>query len=505
MAHDNMTFPEAVEMLARRAGVQIPTVERREDKGILELYKVNTWAADSYNKILLDNPEAAKARPYLEKRGFDTDAQARFKIGFAPNSRSTLTGIARAGGISADALVNAGLGRRGDRSGLYDYFSNRIIFPIRDMKGRTVGFGGRSLDGSEPKYINTAETPIFSKSRLLYGLDIARNPIRRAENAYLTEGYTDVLMAHLKGIDTAVAVLGTAVGPAHGQILRRYTPKVTMVFDADEAGRKALERSVEVFVAQDVEVYVVELPKGTDLCSFLLENGKDAFEEIASRAQDFVSYLLKDVSSADRVRSVDSLVKVVANAPDPKKRDHYISEISRATPFSMESLRAGLAANKVRAREGGSAAPELPTTPERYILQAIVSGKVSPDIILKQMDCIDDESIENSVEGKSLKRILTMIRKERRIPEPSRLLADETASDAKSLIVRLADASLDDYERQFRDSVNAVRERLRKRKVEFLQAGIRDARAGGNEERAFELIAEYNRLTIGAVSDKEGI
>ncbi len=368
MSHDGVTFPEAIEVLARRAGVEIPKVDKPEDKGILEVYKANDWAASTYNRVLLEGGESGAARRYLEERGFDREAQLKFKLGFAPASRHTLTGRAKARGISTDALVSAGLARQGDR-GLYDYFANRIIFPIRDAKGRAVGFGGRSLDGSEPKYINTAETPLFSKGRLLYGLDMAKGAIRRSGNVYLTEGYTDVLMAHLRGIDTAVAVLGTAVGSNHAQILRRYTPRVTMVFDSDEAGGKALERSMPVFVQQGLDAYVVELPKGADLCSFLTENGREAFLEISGRAEDFVSYSLRKTSSFhDRISAVNRLVDIVSGVPDPVKKDAYLVEISRATRISLESLRAGTALKKV-AQEGSVRLPAgpLPRTPERYI------------------------------------------------------------------------------------------------------------------------------------------
>jgi len=499
MEQDSVSFPEAVEMLARKAGVDIPRVETDEDKTRLEMYRANRWAEALYHRVLLEDREAGKAREYLQSRGFDRGAQVRFGLGYAPG-RSRLVEAAMAEGMRAEALTNAGLARRAEDSSVYDYFFGRIMFPIRDVRGRTVGFGGRTVDGSEPKYINTAETELFSKGKILYGLDAARGAIRRKENVFLTEGYTDVLMAQLKGIENAVAVLGTAVGPAHARIVKRYTTRATMVFDADEAGVKALQRSAEVFLEEDLDVYVLELPKGTDLCSFLSENDREAFNGFASRSESFVSHTLRKAGSEnEKLPAVRRLAGLVSKVPDPIRRDAYLVEISRGTDISLDSLRAGMASRKVRSGDKSPGGASLPMTPERFMLEAMLSGRVSVDMILEETNGMKEEFLDGSVEGRLLRKLLSGVREEERVVDVAQLLSKADEGEERDLAMRIGegDAGLD-YEQQFRYSVQKVKKRFRERLAESLRGRMRDAKAQGDEDKVFELLAEYNKLAVGS-------
>ncbi len=287
------------------------------------------WAEAKYAACLLDDPLGEDARTYLGERQLSGATVRKFGLGFAPVAGDWLVRLAARDGVPPDVLVEVGLiAPRDENRGYYDRFRDRVMFPIRDVRGRTVGFGGRVLPGSPlaargPKYYNSADTPLFKKSDLIYGLDLARHPGSAAGFLAVVEGYTDVMMAHQCGVENVVATMGTALNAQHVLQLRRYAPKVVLVFDADAGGQTGVDRALELFVSQDVELAVATLPEGKDPCDLLVEpGGVEAFRTALAGAADAMEFKLNQLLARESAGSVegarrvmDGILAIMALAP----------------------------------------------------------------------------------------------------------------------------------------------------------------------------------------------
>jgi DNA primase len=315
MRQDRVAFPEAVRALAERAGVALPDEGARspEADGRFEvLRRAMALAAEFYTRSLWERG-GEKARTYLEHRGVDPDVAKRFGLGYAPESWNALLSVMAAQGIAEDTLVQAGLAvARQNAPGFYDRFRGRLLFPIRDVQGRTVGFGGRALSGEEPKYLNSPETPLYVKGQTLYALDVAKSVIRDRGRVILVEGYLDCLMAHQHGFGETVAALGTAFTPAQLALLRRYADEAVALFDADAAGQKASTRLEEMMNdvmdlqnlgwsvartggferAGHLPIRVALLPPGHDPDSLLRADGAAALSSRLDAARPLLSFVL---------------------------------------------------------------------------------------------------------------------------------------------------------------------------------------------------------------------
>jgi DNA primase len=311
MRQDRLSFPEAVRALAKGAGVALPE-ERgpREDSGREELYRIMGLAASFYAEAL-GKAGGQRAREYLTGRGIDLEVARRFGLGCAPEGWEALLGFMRGEGVAPEALETAGLVvRRESGSGSYDRFRGRLMFAIRDVQGRVVAFGGRALGDESPKYLNSPETPIYTKGNLLYAIDLARPAVRERNRALLVEGYIDCLMAHQHGFGETVAALGTAFTPAQLGLLRRYCDEVVTFFDADAAGQKAAERAAELLEPSEAglawgvnrtgafdattpfRLKVALLPTGHDPDTFLRAEGAEAFSARIEAARSLLGYAL---------------------------------------------------------------------------------------------------------------------------------------------------------------------------------------------------------------------
>ena len=278
--HEHMSFLEARRWLADRAGIALESDDASGPAGPstrARLAAANEWAAGVYSKCLNEPAQGAATRAYLERRSIRPETWASFRLGLAPDRYDTLVAARKPSDMTLQDLQAAALVRLSSAGRPYDAFRNRLMFPIADAGGRVVGFGGRTLGDDPAKYVNTAETVLFSKSRLLYGLPQARAAFAASRRAVVVEGYTDCLMAHQFGIHDTVATLGTAFTNEHGQVLRRYVDSVVLVFDGDEAGQAAADRALEVGLAGRLEVRIVVLPKGQDPCDLLRTEGAEAF------------------------------------------------------------------------------------------------------------------------------------------------------------------------------------------------------------------------------------
>jgi DNA primase len=377
MFSDRVEFKDALRKLAESAGIDMPHL-RQSKETVSErqvLLEAQSSAAMFFEKLLSHPERGAAARKYLVERGFDAESIKRFRIGLAADSWDALISSVSMKKFTPPQMALAGLAKARERQdgasgGFYDTFRNRLMFPIRDEGGRVIAFGGRVMPGSEDpaKYLNSPETPLFSKSRCIFGIDLARQKIVETRTAAVVEGYTDVVMAHQFGVSNVVSVLGTALTEHHVAILRRFADRIVLVFDGDRAGDAAANRAMELFLSQPVEIAIASLPDGMDPDEFLLKNGAEAFNKFLADATDALTYKwrqlvqqLKDKSGlTSRQKAVQDYLDTLAAARgsaavDPIRWGAALARVSRLTETPMEELNQRFRIKTARKRPAVSA------------------------------------------------------------------------------------------------------------------------------------------------------
>jgi DNA primase len=327
MKHEGCSFPEAVTRLAERYGIEIPrqTASSEEERRIQEresLLSVNKTAAEFFQNTLWSsdkNSEAGKkALAYLKHRGITKETAEAFSLGYAPQGWQHLTHFFSAKKIPLPLAEKAGLiAPNKDKTGYYDRFRDRIMFPIRDIRGQVIAFGGRVMDNSVPKYLNSPETPLFNKSRSLYGIDRARKKCRETGLIYLTEGYVDVIALHQHGFENAAATLGTALTPDHVHALKGQAEKIVLVYDSDEAGIRAAKRSIGIFREKQADASILVLPSGYDPDSFLFRFGAEAFAKAAKNALSLISFLTECTVKQHDPATVEGKIRIISEMKEP--------------------------------------------------------------------------------------------------------------------------------------------------------------------------------------------
>jgi DNA primase len=350
-----LSFPEAVKYVGEKSGIEVREVKReREGPDPHEpLWELNATAAAWFSEVLWQSEGGARAREYLEGRGVEVETAKRFGLGFAPREiglmRSYLNGL----GFSDERLLSLGLlVRREEEEEPRPRFRDRLIFPILDGSGRTVGFGGRLLGPGEPKYLNSAESDVFSKGRLLYNLSNARNAIRRDERAILVEGYFDVVRLVAAGMESVVAPMGTALTDAQADLLAKYAKAIFLLYDSDAPGQKASFRAGDAMLARGVSVRVATLPEGEDPDTFVAKHGREAMEKLLASSLDVfdrkVQLLERGGWFADlqrKRRALDALIPTIRATRDPITRDLYVARASTAAGVERSVLVNELAAS----------------------------------------------------------------------------------------------------------------------------------------------------------------
>lgn len=388
---ESLPFPEAVEWVARRAGFDLRYEEMRPgeqkargDKA--RLIEANQAAAAFFHEELMTSAQADHARRYLESRGFDAGVARRWMLGYAPG-RNSLCRHLLGKGFTEDELRRLDLARKNDQDGsLYDSFRDRIIFPTWDLNGDVVGFGGRALGDVQPKYRNSAETPLFSKSRLMYGLDRAKSAITRS-TALVVEGYTDVIALHEAGVTEAVATNGGALGENHFELLKKFSHRVVLMLDSDDAGRGATERSFSVQHDLGLDVLVAILPPGRDPADILRDDGVDVIHKAIETAEPLMAFKLEQLlgkvsldTPEARSRAVREAAGVLRWHPDPIARHEYAFLAARLIGVAPEVVQRVLGESErvVTSREGSEPDRDrrLPghVKVEREALQVLLRG-----------------------------------------------------------------------------------------------------------------------------------
>ena len=373
---DHVSFSEAVERLAGRVGIELHyeggAGEAPDHTNRARLYAANQAAADFFVERL-GSPGALVGRTFLGERGFDSLAAARFGVGFAPKSWDELTNHLRARGFSTEELTLAGLvSSREGSSGVYDRFRGRLVWPIRDITGQTIGFGARRLldDDKGPKYLNTPETPIYHKAQVLYGLDLAKRDISRGHQVVVVEGYTDVMACHLAGVTTAVATCGTSFGVDHIKVLRRVlgddsgVGEVVFTFDPDAAGQKAAVRAFSEEQRFSAQTYVAVAPEGLDPCDLRLHRGDDAVRRLIDSKKPMFEFMIRQLlgqynldTVEGRVAALRAAAPIVGDIRDPTLRPGYTHELARMLGMELGEVGKAVSAALSRSRSTGTATP----------------------------------------------------------------------------------------------------------------------------------------------------
>ena len=373
---ENLPFPEAVEWLARKMNFELHYEEMRPGEEKMQglrgrLIQANAEAARFFHKTLTDSADALEARRYLEGRGFGKEVAERWQLGYAPG-RDALCKHLLSKGFTADEIIKADLGRKSDRDGsLFDFFRQRITFPTWNLQGDVVAFGARAMGDQQPKYLNTSDTPVFQKSRLMYGLDRAKSSLGRGNPAVVVEGYTDVIALHEAGVVEAVATNGTALGDTHFEQLKKFTSRAVLMFDADEAGKSAAERGwgdvkqAPLFHRLGLEVLVAPLPPGEDPADLVANEGPDAIKKVIESAQPLVEFKVQQTidklpldTPEARSTAVREVARVLGWHPDPIARHEYAFSAATRIGVDAEVIQRALNENRNLESTGGSTTAE---------------------------------------------------------------------------------------------------------------------------------------------------
>lgn len=350
MQHESMTFPDAVHWLAVRYGVHIPVTPAPQQETLAPLYAVYRAATTFFHHYLRRDPKAQAGRAYCRQRGITSDLATRFELGYAPEAWDALSHTLQQQGFAPELLVQSGLVvARDTHRRVYDRFRHRLIFPIHDRLGRPIAFGGRALaespDSQGPKYLNSPETPIFHKSRTLYGFHLAKQAIRQQERAIIVEGYTDVLACHRQGITGVVGTLGTALTEHHVALLKGCVRAVVLVFDGDSAGGAASERSIGLFLEAGLRVRIVELPAGEDPDSFLRQHTGEELLHYVESAKTFLDYLLARTKQRADLRTPDGkadcvqwILPLVRKVDNEVERRGYLESLAKNIGVPLDAL-----------------------------------------------------------------------------------------------------------------------------------------------------------------------
>jgi len=516
-------FREALELLARRANIKLPRSGfGKEEIGesratLLDLMK---WAEGQYATFLAESPAAAAARSYLDGRGLTPQTVETYGLGYAPNANDWLVQRALKTKWPAELLLRLGLaGQREGDSTLYDRFRDRVIFPIRDVRGRTVGFGGRILPSSPaadrvPKYYNSTDTPLFTKSEQLYGIDQARDAAVKAGYLAVVEGYTDVLMAHQCGVLPVVATLGTALNERHLALLKRFVPRVVLVFDADAGGSRGVEQALELFLRHDVELAIAALPAGLDPCDLLVQQGKGPFLKALEQAKDALEFKLDEVKRSEdlgtvsgRQRAIDAVLGVLARIPEDVgrsqqlRRQVVVGRLATVMGVKEEVLWARLKELRsaqrepasLRRGEAAAASSRASAHPlERELIEVLLA---EPSFVPRARQFVSPCQLHHA----GLRRVLEEMYALEEQGEPVDLdllrgrLADRPELAEHLLLLHASGQAYPDRRNWLEDVLNRLYRRGIEEEIEDLQGRLK--RQGGNDPVPVELLRQLQEKT----------
>jgi len=439
MKYEKLSFFEAVKMLAQKSGVSLPVDEEKENilhKNKERLYKLNNLVADYYRECLFKTNQGKKIINYFKKRGINDTSVEKYKLGYAPPGWDASTNHLKKKGYSYEELIKAGLIKKSKIEGKYiDYFRDRIIFPIFNLSGRVIGFGGRVLDNSLPKYINSPETMIYNKGSNLYSLNFAKEDIRKKNCIIVVEGYTDVLITQQYGFNNMAASLGTALTTKQIDLIKRFTDTVLIAYDADSAGNMATLRSLDLLVKAGLEIKVIDLPQGLDPADFLIKKGKKLFQNLIDSSLSLIDYKLKLLYSKYSIKAIEGKVKIIKGIMptlsvmgDENELRAQIVKISEELKLTEEAIRIDLVKYKRGLKEF------IPS----FINPDSESGNTKAEKIL--IGCmLENEQIARGILKKLKAKDFSVLMHRQIIAAIEKILEDDKIVDSQKVIDYLND------------------------------------------------------------------
>jgi len=507
MRYERLEFPEAVEALAKKAGVVLPQTAKDDQKGTSitqQLYKINELTALFYRNNL-SSPDGIRAKNYLLKRGIKEDTIKSFNIGYAPQNWDGLINHLRQKTISLALMEKAGVILPREGGGYYDRFRSRIIFPITDIKSRVLGFGARVLDDTLPKYINSPETSVYTKGKNLYGLNLAKDGIRENDFAVIVEGYLDFIMPYQEGLTNIVASLGTALTTEQVRLLKRYTRNAVIIYDPDMAGELATLRSLDIFIEEEIDVKVVTLPKGFDPDSFTKQNGIEKLKDRIKHARNLFEYklgILKsryDIKEAEGKRDVACEMLLTINKfKNSILKSEYIKRLSEELNIDEHYILEEL--NKVKDNRLHTvirqAAPKKASNinpVEKLLIKLMLEEKELIETIRQHLEPAD---FQDEKTAKIVSIMFDLVGQGKNL-EPNSLMnyfGEEEISQIICESMFLPEVSEQNKEKVVSDCISRLRGEKLRLKKQHLHDKIKTAQHQGDEETLNKLIAEFDYL-----------
>ncbi len=505
MKYENMEFPEAVETLAEKAGVKIPRFgpEKRELTSLAnQLYKINELAVSFFQECL---SRSQAGRDYLISRGIGDDTIKKFKIGYAPDGWEAGLNFFRKKDIEGAMLEKAGLAISNEKGGYYDRFRKRLMFPIFDMKDRVLGFGGRVIDLSLPKYMNSPETYIYSKGRHLYGLNFSRDDIKKQGYALIVEGYLDFIIPYQAGAKNIIATLGTALTIDQVRLLKRFANTVIMVYDPDEAGEAASLRNMDMFISEGVNVYITELPEGFDPDNYIRKFGTDDFIKITKSSKNLFEYKLYKLSSRFDIKTAHGkaaiageMLPTISRIENAVLRSNLIKKLAERLSVDEESVRTEL--KKVKPDYSARTYNVTPLeakrdskSAERMVLALLLEGE---NFIRRAKDSLSLDEFKDSLVRDVVKAIYDLSGEEKNITAVRLMNHFDNNEDAADLISEAVHISeiLDNKEKVLLDCIAKIKRDNVKDRLARLQDAIKAAHTSKDDNLVTKLVSEYTEL-----------
>ena len=507
MRYENLEFPEVIEELAKKAGVALAhfSGEKKEFASLAnQLYEANEAASRFFETCLSNN---RNAKEYLSSRGVGDEAIKKFRIGCAPDGWEGLLNFFKSKGADETFLEKSGLIIPNGRGGYYDRFRQRITFPIIDLKDRILGFGARVMDSSLPKYINSPETYVYSKGRNLYGLNFSKEHIKKEGHALIVEGYLDVIIPFQAGINNLIATLGTALTVDQVKALKRFTKTAVMVYDPDAAGEAASIRNLDLFISEDVNVYIAELPKEFDPDGYIRKFGADEFRSIIKKSKNLFDYKLDKLASRFNINAMYGKTKIasemlptIAKINNAVLKSGLLKKLAERLGVDEDSLKAELkkvkpdyAGHDYSMNSGLEPAKKDPHGAENMLLALLMEGeyyiaKVKEKLRLEEFK---DTSVRDVAEA------IFRLHDENHEVNPARLISRLGTNGAAAALVSEAvniSEILSDKERVLADCIARIKKDNIKDRLARLQDAIKKAYNSKEEEKVKAFVAEYNLL-----------
>src|SRR5215813_878517 len=506
MEIERVTFPEAIKIVAEKSGVPLPKMvddgrfetRKRESDQVIEL---NQWALQWWQDQL-QSKAAGSVRQYLKQRGITEETSQTFRLGFAPDSWEALSMNLRQKGAAQEQLEKSGLVVKKEEGGSYDRFRGRLIFPVFDAQGKPIAFGGRTLDPEgEPKYLNSPETPAYTKGRNLYGLHLTRDEIRRQEFAILVEGYLDLIIPYQHGVRNVVASLGTALTPEQVKLIGRFARKVLVNYDGDRAGVQAAKRAIETILAEDIEVKVLVLPDNADPDDFIRKNGVSEYNRRRGEAQPHIQFVIDQAvrdrnlhNPADKAAAVEETLPFVRAVRSRIQKREYFDITMDALRVQADQRRElwqrtrGVASADTATVQQVVIRPLKPTVAEEQILELLLGSEELRKIVLPRLETGDYEGLATA----PLFRAITKLSEDEgeiNFDSLSAETADNPAVGELLARLMLADGieNFDEALAQADSCVDALRLMKLDRQIDELSSEVAEAERAGEAERRDQL------------------